>query len=233
MRKLDLDFHGKELSRKDYEVLAYEHISQQLLDLEVGMFRTKWFDYRFMHPTEATYLFAHQYRLAYKRAVERARDMDKAVYSKGYRGTDIFDLKPIEITGFWKARQSADRLGIDYEFYISEAMGYAIRFGWKNFPRPQQLYSEKMTEYVEERWLEKLSAFTMLPKLEFFLNADEYIGQHDQIEFQSYLMEQIKAKVHPTLALHNYTMRNVVHMQTAREHFSQEEIDRALNNNRR
>lgn len=227
MRELDLEFHGRGLSRKEYEVLAYEHIGQKFLDLEVGLFATKWFDYRFMHPTEATYCFAHCYRQAYKIAVERSKDAEKAIYSKGFRGTDMFDLKPIEITGFWKARQSADRLGVDYEFYAAYAMSFAIKNGWRNFPRPQQMYSEEMTKFIEDAWLSKLSASISIPKISFLNNADEFIGQKDQVDFQDYLAEQIKAKIHPVFALHNYIEANVLHQTTIDEHFTQKEVMQA------
>jgi hypothetical protein len=168
------------------------------------LFREKWFDYRTMHPTEATYLFAHHYRQEYKGAVAKAKDVEKAQYVKGFRGEDLFKLAAIERTGFWKARQSADRMGCEYSFYIREAMNYTLSRNWKNLPRPQQLYSKEMTERIEEKWLDKLNASITVPEDEFFTKAERFVGQCDQVDFQNYLVDQIKAKMHPEFAIYHY-----------------------------
>ena len=52
------DYFGSDLSVEDYERLRINHIQHSLALHEPALFDTKWFDYRFLHPTQATYLFA-------------------------------------------------------------------------------------------------------------------------------------------------------------------------------
>jgi hypothetical protein len=200
----DEDFFGKDLSKVEAESKAYEFVKLELLREEPELFQTKWFDYRLLHPTVATYYFGHCYTQAYKNAYQKTKCEDRGKYVRGFKGKDIFELSGIERTGFWKARQAADRIGCDYSFFIQEAMNFTLAKNWRALPRPQQLYSTDMIAFIDDKWIQKLNSRIVVPKSLFFSRGEEFIGNVDQIDFQRFLAAQIKAKAHPVFALYDY-----------------------------
>jgi hypothetical protein len=67
-------FYGKDLSVDVCDTLAISKISSKLLLNELDLFETKWIDYRHLHPTIATYLYAEHYVAGYRRAFSRYFD---------------------------------------------------------------------------------------------------------------------------------------------------------------
>jgi hypothetical protein len=57
-------------------------IHEDLLARETELFKTKWFDYRFMTPLQATALYVDEYNLAFKRIYARQFDRDRAEHFK-------------------------------------------------------------------------------------------------------------------------------------------------------
>ena len=144
---------GLNLSVAEHEQLMDEFIDQKWHKEEQELFKTKWFDYRKMHPVRATYVFAAYYKLAYNKMMQRRKDVNNG--SVGVRGKlgDVFtETDKATRQGFWKARQNADRHGIPYGFYVRAAMRWADRRNQKYLLRPMHLYGEEITEYLIELW---------------------------------------------------------------------------------
>lgn len=185
-------FFGADLDALACDALAIEHISRPLLAHENGLFQSKWFDYRDLHPTKATYLFAHEYRRAYRWQTARRLDLKKAEHVKGFRGSDIFKLSAGELLGFWKARQAADAIGCPYEFYLRHAFMWCDKRLWKRFPRPTQLYSVALIEHVIAEWEARCKSSIPVPLSSQFY-ADNYQGFPAQDQFHEWFCARIKA----------------------------------------
>ncbi len=106
---------------------------------ERWLMTSKWFDYRFMHPVQATYLFTDAYRRVYKQMYATTFDRDRADYVKGIKAEDPFDLskRNTDRAGLWKARQMADGLCMPYDLYIGIAMHWSLRKCRKEYLPPR------------------------------------------------------------------------------------------------
>src|SRR5260370_40528478 len=68
-------YFGNDLTVADCEMLALSRVAAPLRVAESLLFTRKWHDYRSLHPVQATYLFAEQYRLAVRRAYAKQKDI--------------------------------------------------------------------------------------------------------------------------------------------------------------
>ena len=73
----ETEYFGCDLTEDVYNTIAIERIDPKYFDLEPELFNTKWFDYRFINPTQATYCYAHHYKIALKRAMVRRTDIHR------------------------------------------------------------------------------------------------------------------------------------------------------------
>lgn len=194
---------------------------------EARLYRTKWFDYRQLSEIKATYLFAEYYRRAYRRLMCRKIGIERGQYSKGFRGDDIFKLKKVEYTGFWKARRMADSLGIPYDFYCNAAMTWSLESLWVRPPRPTQLYSEKILTHITEKWDSEVSAAIWQPLSDFY-QLDNYVKHPDQDAFQNWLCDRIETKPNKDMALANYIEFNpLLTKEIAIDRFGEELVNKA------
>jgi len=237
------EFFGQTLSLVENEVIAIGKVDPKLLKLEAGLYETKWWDYRHLHPVTATYLFAHEYNKAYQFIVKRCRDVERGAYMKGFKGKDIFEVKQVkrknkqtgeveikeseEITAFWKARQSADRLGIRYDFYIRKAMMWAEDRNWRNIPRPIHLYSDDLIEHLQECWTEERAARLQSAMAENYL-LENYSAHPDQDAYREWAFDQVSHRRHKEFALHHFLQRGQVPEGAAIERFGSDTVRRAL-----
>lgn len=193
-------FYGHDLTFLHAELLAIKNIPDALLKKESELMRSKWFDYRRMHPTKATYLLAKEYDRAY-------RDMQIAIkdvggeYMRGFKGLDFMNSRECKM--FWKLRQAADVLGIRYDFFMRHAMNWCIANGHRQPPRPQHIYSndELITE-VRMKWEEEQAASIQHCKDDRYAVAN-FFGHVDQLAYEEFLIAQIKSRRHQHYALHN------------------------------
>ena len=101
----------------------------------------------------------------------------------------------------WRARQAADKLGIPYDFYIRAVMNHAESTSWSRPPRPNQMYSEDMIAVAVSAWNIKKGTQVLVAEDNRFLAAN-YTGNCDQRDYQCYLVETIKTKVHKEFSIH-------------------------------
>lgn len=207
------DFPGCDWSPTLCDELAIKFVPISLLAEESELFSVKHWDYRFLHPTQATQLFAHSYAQAKKHAVERRTDIWIGRNMRGIKEPVIFDLDARSITGFWKGRQMADRLGIPYDFYCENAMFFADVARWENLPTPIQMYSQNvpehlkttnfavsMVEFVGLKWAERMDNMNNYASHEAYL-AENYRGGDHQNAYLNYLGEKIKESAYPEAVL--------------------------------
>lgn len=220
------DYFGNNLTADQYDSLAISAINEKFLKLESALFLGKWFDNRHLHPTQATYLFAHHYELEYKKVFKRIRDHERGQYVKGTKGKDCMLKK--EVTGFWKGRQNADRLGIPYDIYIGSVMKFLIEDNiWQRIPRPTHLYSAKVTEFMKDKWVQMLGTEIIQPEIAH-LSDDNLFGTQCKLEIERYLCGCIQMRKNGHLALSRYMCElNMITEQTALQYFSELTIQKA------
>lgn len=198
------EFVGSDRSHEDFEALAATMIDQKLLKEESALFSTKWWDYRFMHPTKATYLFAHFYKQAIKRALRKRCDVYKAANYKGLKSEELFENAKTTITGMWKARQMADKHGVPYWFWCWKAMEYGEQRDWQWLPKPTQLYSLKphakarpgspsIVEFILSAWVDRLLERLELSDSEVY-KVKNYFRHSYQRQYQKWVFERLIMK---------------------------------------
>ena len=161
---------------EEYDALAAASINITLCKKEPELYTSKWWDYRLLHPTQATYLFADAYLEASRKYAQRNIDLEYGKVFKPYPGKDLFakpqlvyteKTKKVKqtkgkdtytpapskqtIAGIWKARQMADKLGIPYRFYCDSAIAYTEKGLWHRLPSPSHLYATKVSAAQEWR----------------------------------------------------------------------------------
>ncbi|MCG5512875.1 hypothetical protein [Ectothiorhodospira shaposhnikovii] len=218
-------YTGAGLSTEVYDAIALGKINPRLFDEEKALFNSKWFDYRRMHPVEATYLFAACYSHAY--AASSIKRTGK--YSPGIRGSrDIFSGKSTNYQALWRARQQADRLGIPYPVFCDSGMAHAERLLWQRPPRPQHLCCDALQVGIIEGWLDAIKTSVRVP-YDAWYRLDNFEGHPYQVAYQDWLCEQIKERRHQEYALATCIfMEKVLSVEVAAKHFPPEVVRRAV-----
>jgi hypothetical protein len=143
------EFVGKEKDTAECDGLMFT-LPKEIRQDEICLFKSKWFDYRGLHPVKATYYFAHCFVVAYKRAYATTRDLEASKTIKPFRVDDVFNSS--DINAVWRARQACDSAGVSYEFYVKHALEVCYKGGWRYLPRPNQIYSSAMIDEVTDAW---------------------------------------------------------------------------------
>jgi len=219
------DFFGSQFTAQECDLLAFDGINEKLLSGEAKLFGEKWFDYRFMHPTTATYLFAHLYSEGCKDANQVIYDVDKGKFMKNWKGKDFLDKK--ERGGFWKARQSADRMCMPYNYYIRFAIDFGLSRCWKRIPRPSQMYSKECIEWVQNKWSDELSSGVVEPVISH-LRAPMQKDEQVHLEMQRWVCGVLKTRRNAHYGLSHYLfIFPIISEQIALQYFTVEEIQKA------
>lgn len=215
------EIYGTGLDRDHYEVVMIQHIDRKLAQAEAGLYARKWFDYRNLHPVEATYLMVHHYHRAYGDFVGRALS-HKRRYVKAFKGKDF--LQTHERKSFWRLRQKIDELGIRYEFFLRFAMNWNLARGWgkgaAHPPRPCHLTNnDELIVDVANAW-----ALECRGKIQFITaqryTVAQWVASPDQLAYEAFVVESIKAKPHPRFALHAALyLYDALRIETALENF--------------
>lgn len=214
-------FYGQSFTNEDCDILTVSHINQKLTKVEPTLKNSCWFDYRFLHPMKATYLFADCYVKAYKRSVEMCVDINKAPYVKGLKSEDFLECDKATISGFWTARQKADLEGIPYDFWNNKAQKYAYENLWVRFPRPVHLYSEDMVNYIRSEWISLNEASPVLPINPFFKE-----NQDDKLDV--WIKSLVYLRHNPEFFLSTLLRQGFLTEERLKELFSDELARRAL-----
>lgn len=218
-------YYGSGRSRAEYVDLALEKVPEHLRENEADLRLTRWFDYRFMTPAEATSLFAAEYRHAYIEAFKRTRDIRKAHEIRPFSPEDIFASK--ELSAMWQARQAADEIGCKYDFYLRFAFLRFEHRGWRFFPRANHLSAEELVLDARDAWFVECRASLQVARLPLY-RADAYDALPEQREYYEWLCGQVKQREHPHLALAGLVYDSGAMPEAfATEHFTQDTLRKA------
>jgi hypothetical protein len=122
-------------------------MSRKDLELERKLHQSKWFDYRFVSPMEATHQFRAAYSEIHIRKYGQHFSTEEAKARTGVRAGPAFQHRT-ELTSFWRARQKADLYGLPYKVFIEVAFDQLMAGGWQRFPHPNQLYAEQNLQRI-------------------------------------------------------------------------------------
>lgn len=187
-----LHYTDLEQTRMAHLVRLAEFISVADLDLERDLYRTKWFDYRFMSPEQATQSFADAYVAIYREVWRQEFDRSTAPSKRAIASGGLYHSHR-EFALMWGARQAADALGTPYELHIRHAMEIKLGLGWKKPPRPNQLCGikkgEEMVSALQKRWEDRITAmrFTELP----IYRSENFFGFQAQLDHQDYVLGRL------------------------------------------
>ena len=136
---------------------AVEMLDPALLKLEPELIGLKWPPYRPLTPVEASQKFAKVYGEIWRERYpgDHVTGIDPDLFEAERPGQPTKAGRLRERTSIHKARQRADRTGLDYRTFIQFCNRFALGRKVKRLPRPNQLLSEKYSAAFEH----KLAAF--------------------------------------------------------------------------
>lgn len=169
--------------------IAPEHRAE-----EVALMRSRWWDYRLLHPTWTTYAFASAYQCSHIEWHRRFVDIDEADKQLLWPTGDIFKEK--DLTAIWLARQAADRVGVPYPFVCSFAMQRALTRQFKRPMRPNQLYGEEFELDLAAAWKEHLDTQMPMPSVVFF-RGSQFTRHPVQLAFREWLVSRVNSRPAP------------------------------------
>lgn len=197
---------GLALRPERYDALTVEHIPTQYWLRESELYAGKWWDYRPMHPLQATYHFVAAYKRAYQAAYARRADTESAKWLKVFAHDDFLEGAASTRTALWLARQKADEIGCPYDFFCTRAMHYAERRDWSMLPRPQAMYSNKpmysddltISQAVERLWAKKCQAEFVYSTDEFYKQG-EFVNNIHQRQHRQHLLARLRTDPNRTI----------------------------------
>ncbi|OAD82853.1 hypothetical protein ATN89_17365 [Comamonas thiooxydans] len=169
-------------------------IDEKFREKEPDALQRKWFDYRLLHPTEATYLWAHFYNEQAKKFYATCKDTGTADSVVGIAPADA--LRSREANSVWRARQVLDKIGCPYPWALQFLMRRAINNGWRTFPRPNQMYGYDSVVDLYNAWKERVARELTYSREPFFLALqwEEHPVQVAHIEF---VVDQLSKRAAP------------------------------------
>lgn len=153
----------RNFSDLELDLIALERIEPEVLKREAALYQTKWWDYRFLHPTEATYAFAQSYERAYRRLYAKRYDKFEAETVAVFNNADALKDTKTTVVGLWMARQKADELGIRYDSWCFPALDYSERV-FDKLARTPELVLPNVVEHIEHQWLVRNIAGLVQPE---------------------------------------------------------------------
>jgi glutathione S-transferase len=161
------------------------------------LYQTKWWDYRFMSPFEATFEFIDTFGQEARKIYSRDIDTERARYIAVVSGSKLVraflenDTRAKKsMSGFWRGRQVADALGMPYSVYIYEALSQRMR-SWKRpyLPNEDQIYRGQDVERVAARWNE-IAASRIFYSDHHAYMAQNYKGAPLQKDYYGHLVNR-------------------------------------------
>lgn len=180
---------GLDTNADDAARLMNRFIRKDWIEMEASLYGAKWFDYRFMNPVQATYLYAHEFIRFYRMCASKNYSSKNGDFRQPIMGGDLFAMperkedetkasfekrlkrKKLQISGIWRGRQFADAMGMPYAEYLEFAFHWTMRF-WKQAypPRPTQMYTDLVLDRTASAWDERQGSMLFFSKLPQYLN---------------------------------------------------------------
>lgn len=191
--------------------LTYLHTDAKSLEWELGLYATKWFDYRMMTGVEATKAYIEAYGQVYRDIYARELDRDRAEHIKpldidkimGGLLEDVSKAKKLW-KGLWRGRQIADALGMPYGVYIEMAFTFRMRhWNQRHMPQPWHLFHEYDVEKIQAKW-EELQQTTLYTSDHPAYMVQNYAGISHQNDYHEWLFAQAMHRSNPAYFLHRF-----------------------------
>lgn len=178
---------------------------------EADLYRTKWWDYRMLHPIEATEKFEEAYRHELKASRERVKSIEGSSYSRHLHYPHFLENSKQAITGMWNARRAVDAEGIPYRFYCRAAFRYAERRNYSFMPTPAQIVSTNihvnddlsMFDSVVEQWKEYQKKHFVCSEHKHYTNA-AFTGTLSQCQHRSHILKHLTTVKNKEIAIAHY-----------------------------
>jgi hypothetical protein len=225
------NFYGSNIGFLNYEVLTIQHIPRKDLKDETALMTSKWFDYRRLHPMQASYYFVHCYTQAFRNFYRKAINVEAAPFVRCVKEHDFLEAR--EKLTLWRLRQLCDRIGIRYDFFLNYTLDRHYRMvaaGGKVYPpRPAHiLNNESLIADAALAWEEWLSTSLQFAKDPFY-RVSNFSDDRRQLDHEAFVVKQIKARrlkhfsIHAAMYVHD-----VMRIERAMLEFSAEDVNAAI-----
>ncbi|MCJ8600972.1 hypothetical protein MWH03_00055 [Klebsiella pneumoniae] len=192
---------------------------------ELALFGVKWFDYRTIHPFDATALFCEAYKRAYSQIMQAHGRVDyvTAEFRTGLKRVPYTAQAASVRTSLWKARQTADRYGVEYDYFCNTILSIAASREWGELPRPQHMWQEDLLEILAEKLINRSMTRLMGSENPWF-STENYCGHEVQDAHRAHIIRLLEDRVaNRTLAIWSAVkMHRWLDEQSARLHFPEE-----------
>lgn len=154
---------------------------------EANLYKTKWYDYRLLHPVESNIVFFEEYKWCYKHYYSKYVDYQESIVKRGVKETNLYENKPAIVSAVIKSRIEADKIGIPYGLYCSFAIRILVEnHMWQNIPLVSQISMNYLVEEIKAEWDDYLRCDFLYPIDDYFL-AKNFCGDIVQKDFQDEL----------------------------------------------
>jgi len=179
-----------------------QFLDREIVDRELGLFTSKWFDYRHMTPLQATGAYVEAYNKVFRDIYAREFDYERAQYIVALNFERMLaalrfknDMKQRRyFVGCWRGRQIADYLCMPYEVYVELAFTFRMRHWKQNFmPQPYHLYREEDVEKIIARWEELKETRIYTAEHSAYL-VQNYEGARHQDDYHEWLFVQAEKR---------------------------------------
>lgn len=176
----------------DKDAWVVENVGLSRAKNEAELFQCKWFDYRHLHPMDATILFAEAYKKEYAAIMgsHGREDYRVSPFKTGLKRVPFIRLSKANITSLWKARQKADELGVEYGYFISSILSIAAKREWRELPRPQHLWQDDLLEIFTDKHNRRKGTRLDGSLMDYFTTS-MYSGDEIQKAHRKYILAQI------------------------------------------
>lgn len=201
------------------DLLTHSMVPGSLKENDKELFRSKWWDYRFMTPFEATIAYIDAFGQEMRKFYARDIDFEKAQHITVVTGQAVRDGLLVNdkkakqsFSSFWRGRQVADALGMPYKTYVYEAINNRLRY-WTDvkiqdkkgrwhtkMPTAAQVYGENNVERVAARWEELQASMIHYAEHHAFL-AQNYEAAPIQNEYFAHLIARARKTMDFTATL--------------------------------
>ena len=197
------------------------------LTSERDLHTRKWFDYRFMSPSEATAIFRAEYEKVYRSSHAHNIDTAEAERKYGTRRGVPEDYRA-EFTSFWRARQFADLLGVPYDIFLQAAYQTLLRGSFQRIPYINQLFGkhrERVAVAAIQYWEEYCGSRFVFSALPHY-RQESLQGLAAQVAHQDWVLEQLKTRNDHAIGRACFTLR-ILPEERAKAAFGEERLENA------
>lgn len=204
-------------TRLEDDLMAMKFIKKELLQGEVSLYKTKWFDYRHLSPFRATCLYIEAfgpiYRQFYARYFDRAtaENIQPISLDRVLRGLEAEETKAKRRFAYlWRGRMAADMIGMPYELYLNCAFEYRLRFWNRRYmPQPQHLFDYLDLEKIALRWQELQETDNFVSEHPAYLIQND-VGAEHQRAHRIWVVNQALKRGDPIRALADYIEKDLL-----------------------